>query len=73
MLDSSWGVTQEQYTYFKIYIVYLKSVFTVTKLLRITVYILCEKMRRGRGRHAIVPNSFYYIFVFNTVLQIHNK
>lgn len=45
MLDSSWGVTKEQYRYSKI--LYLKSVFTVTKFLRITAYILCEKMEGG--------------------------
>lgn len=69
MLDSSWGVTKEQHRYSKI--LYLKSVFTVTKFLRITAYILCEKMEGGE--HVVIPNPFYYVFVFNTVLQIHNK
>lgn len=73
MLDGSWGVTKEQYRYSKICCIYLKSVFTVTKFLRITAYILCEKMGGGGVRHVGVPNPFYYIFVFNTVLEIHNK
>lgn len=72
MLDSSWRVTKELYRYSKICFVSSKTVFTVTKFLRIKAYILCEKMGGGR-RLVVVPNPFYYIFVFSTVLQMHNK
>lgn len=65
------GVSQKSYRDILKFVLYTQSVFTVIKFIRIAAYILCEKMTEGR--RGVVPNPFYYIFVFNTVLQTHNK